>query len=116
MRIKYFGKDCSAVTKTIPGQAMSISEIIRRTMRGEAINLSSNYYYEESVLPTDRLDTDVFDVQRAYERSKQKLADVQQAIKQAEQQNAAAQAAEDGATAPITTTQGSGEQPLSKAS
>lgn len=77
--MKYLGKDCSKVVKTIPGQSLSISEIIRRTMRGESLNLSSNYYYEESILPTDRLDVDVFDVKRMHERTKRELVKAKEA-------------------------------------
>lgn len=58
-----FSKECKT-TKVEPGQAFSVAEIVRRTLRGEPVNLNQNYYYEESIQPTDRLDIDIVDVQR----------------------------------------------------
>lgn len=49
-------------------------------MRGEALNLSSNYYYEETILPTDRLDVDVFDVKKMKERTERELVEAKKAI------------------------------------
>lgn len=71
-RKKYYGIVCP-VSKTEPGQAMSVSEIIRRTLRGEAVNLNTNYYFEEKIQPTDRLDVDIIDVSNVRETLREQI-------------------------------------------